>query len=121
MRFFLVFFLVLGLTLPAVHALAARKQKNVEPEVTLTTVVKVRASYDNAKCILTGNLISKLLAKNDEYLFRDSSAEVIVRISPEVLAGRRIDPSALVQIHGSVNKAFGKPAKVDVNKLEILQ
>lgn len=121
MRFFLVFFLVLGLSLPAGHAMAARKKKNVQPEATLTTVVKVRASYDNAKCILTGNLVSKLLAKGDEYLFRDSSAEVIVRIRHDVMPGHRISPSALVQIHGSVNKKFGKPTIVEVSRLEILE
>lgn len=85
-----------------------------------STVAKAKASFDDTTCVLTGKIISRQAGTDDEYIFEDSTGQIIVDIDREIFAGRTVTPANTVRISGEVDKDMLKPTKIDVKHLEIL-
>lgn len=86
-----------------------------------TTVSQAQNLPDDSAVILTGNIVSQLPDKDDKYLFRDSTGEIIVDIDEKDFRGQKVTPANVVRITGEIDKDFGRKAEVDVEYLEVLQ
>ncbi len=66
---------------------------------------------------LEGNLVRKV--KDELYLFKDGSGEVLVEIDDDLMTGRNITPENKVRLHGDVDREDGRPS-IEVETLEVL-
>lgn len=126
MRFLLSFLLLLALALPAYAAFdgpgAAPGGGFEGPGAhRVTKAAQVRDARDDTPCVLEGHIISKLTNRDDEYMFKDDSGEVVVDIDSKVFGGRHVTPRSLVRLHGEVDTHKFRPNDVDVKWMEILK
>ena len=84
------------------------------------TVANAQKSRDDARVVLTGNIIQRVASSDDKYVFKDSTGEMIVEIDFGLFAGRTVTPQTKVRLSGKVDKDFMEAPKVDVKVLEIL-
>ena len=84
-------------------------------------VVKNSASVASAPkdspAQLGGNIVRQV--KDELYIFKDASGEVLVEIDDDLMANRNITPDNKVRLRGDVDREDGKPT-VEVDMLEIL-
>lgn len=83
----------------------------------------VKAALDKADDTivqLTGRIISKIAGKDDKYMFRDETGEMIADIDHKYFGGRQISDKDTVRITGKIDKDFGEPTKIDVKNIEIV-
>lgn len=85
------------------------------------TVKEALALPDDARVVLTGNIVSKLAGDDDEYLFKDATGEIRVEIDRKVFAGRTITPETTIRLYGKVDKEIFEKTKVDVKQFEIVK
>ena len=86
-----------------------------------STVEQVKNLADDVIVAVTGNVISKVAGSKDKYNFRDASGEMIVEIDQKRFRGQTVTPETTVRLIGKVDKDFGKPVKLDVKQLEVIQ
>lgn len=87
----------------------------------ITTIAQAKKAFDDAPCVLTGNIIQKLAHSDDKYTFRDKTGEIIVDIDHEKFVGRTVTPNNIVRLYGEVDRDRFKPTKIDVKHLEIVR
>ncbi|MBQ3059558.1 MAG: NirD/YgiW/YdeI family stress tolerance protein [Desulfovibrio sp.] len=85
------------------------------------TAQKALGSRDDTPAVLTGHIVSRVSAADDDYIFRDRTGQIRVEIDDEVFAGRTVTPQNLIRITGEVDKDIIRDGKVDVDVLEILK
>lgn len=85
-----------------------------------STVKAALEKADDSIVQLTGKIISKIAGKDDKYMFRDDTGEVIADIDHKYFGGRQISDKDTVRITGKVDKDFGEPTKIDVKNIEII-
>lgn len=85
------------------------------------TVAKALAAANKSPVVLTGQVVERVAGKDDKYLFQDHSGKIMVEIDQKVFAGREITPQSNVRLFGKLKKYRGKPVRVDVSVLQVLQ
>ena len=131
MKFLLSLILVVSFAVPAFAAYSgpgsngkapAGGFKGPESGAMATTVEKALQLPDNARLILTGNIISKIAGSKDEYMFKDATGEIQVEISDKYFRGLpEVTPETTVRISGKMDKDFAKNPEIDVKNLEIVK
>ena len=129
MRYILTFLLLACLAIPAQAAFRgshADGQKNggfsgPVSGAMAETVKDAKALPDDARVVLTGNIISQLAGSKDEYIFKDATGEIQVEISPKIFRGLDITPDDRVRISGKIDKDMGREPEIDVKLLEKIQ
>lgn len=84
-----------------------------------TTVQAAKGMRDDTHVTLTGNIVSRI--RGDKYLFRDATGEITVEIDDDEFRGQNVSPDNTVRIYGEVEKDFGEPTEIDVDRLDILK
>ncbi|MDE7065345.1 MAG: NirD/YgiW/YdeI family stress tolerance protein [Desulfovibrionaceae bacterium] len=87
----------------------------------VTRAAQVRDARDDTPCVLEGHIVSKVTGREDEYMFKDDSGEVVVDIDDKVFGGRRVTPQNRVRLHGEVDTHKFRANDVDVKWMEILK
>jgi len=86
-----------------------------------TTVVKLKRLEKGTSVTLTGNIIKKL--KNNNYIFKDSTGQINVKISAKLIKKLTITPEIGVTISGELDKfmraGIGSSNTIIVDKVEI--
>jgi len=86
-----------------------------------TTVVKLKRLDKGTSVTLTGNIIKKL--KNNNYIFKDSTGQINVKIRAKLIKELTITPKAGVTISGELDKfmraGIGSSNTIIVDKVEI--
>lgn len=82
------------------------------------TVAAAKQLADDARVVLTGNIVSQLAGSKNEYIFKDATGEIQVEIAPRVFRGLNITPDDKVRISGKVDKDMGKDIEIDVKVIE---
>ena len=70
------------------------------------SVAQAQASYDKTSVIVKGNIVQAI--GGDNYLFRDASGEIILKIGPKewMYFGATITPSDTIEISGEVHRDY---------------
>lgn len=84
-----------------------------------TTVQAAKGMRDDTHVTLTGNIVSRI--SGDKYLFRDATGEITIEIDDDDFRGQNVSPDNTVRIFGEVEKDFGEPAEIDVDRLDVLK
>lgn len=79
----------------------------------ITTVQQALKGSDNATVVLQGNII-KRLKDEDEFLFRDSTGEIVIEVEDEAWNGQDVSPSDKITIEGKVDTHKTRKSSVDV-------
>lgn len=85
------------------------------------TVAGAKNLPDNAPVVLVGNIVSKVAGSKKKYIFRDSSGEIVLEISPKVFKGLDVTPADTVRVSGKLDQDFGEEPEVEVKELEALK
>lgn len=125
MRYILSLLLVAFLSLPAYAAQNAPRMQGGPGGFSgpvsgsmADTVAAAKQLADDARVVLTGNIVSQLAGSKDEYIFKDATGEIQVEISPRVFRGLNITPDDKVRISGKIDKDMGKDIEIEVKVLE---
>lgn len=88
------------------------------PEI--TTASAVASAKDDQKVRLKGKIVGK--QNGNEYMFRDSSGQVLVEIGSRAVKGsnKQLAAGTEVEIQGEVDTRKGKPAKVEAKQVTVL-
>lgn len=87
----------------------------------VTKAAQVRSAHDDTPCVLEGYIVSKITGREDDYIFRDDSGDVVVDIDHKKFGGRRVTPQNLVRLYGEVDTHNFRANDVDVDWMEILK
>ena len=73
-------------------------------QVQTVTVAQTQTFYDKTPVILKGNIVQAI--GGDNYIFRDSSGDIILKIGPKewMYFGSTIGPSDTIEISGEVHR-----------------
>lgn len=85
------------------------------------TVEKAKTLPNKSRVMLTGNIVSKLAGSRDEYVFKDSTGEMVIEIAPKRFGGNTVTPQNQVRVSGKMAKESHKDAELDVSHLEVLK
>ncbi len=110
-------FLFLLILFFAVPALAGFQGPGATGKV--QTVKEASALPDDARVVLEGNVIRQL--RHEHYIFKDASGEIEVEIDDDELKGIEINPQTRVRIAGEIDREHDRPARVDVDRVEIMK
>ncbi|MDO4430267.1 MAG: NirD/YgiW/YdeI family stress tolerance protein [Lonepinella koalarum] len=83
----------------------------------ITTVQQALKGADNAPVVLQGNII-KRLKDDDEFLFRDSTGEIVIEVEDEAWNGQEIGPSDKITIEGKVDTHTTRKSSIDVHYIK---
>lgn len=121
------------LALLAVPTLAAEKGSLVEENIKTggfegpvagakaDTVAKAIKLGQDESAVLTGNVIASLADEKNEYIFKDGTGEINVRISPKQFRGNVINPQTRVRLIGKIDKSDTGTLRLKVSSLEVLK
>ena len=86
----------------------------------LTTASAVKTAKDDQKVQLRGKIVSK--QKGNEYMFQDSSGQVLVEIGSRAVKGsnKQLAAGTEVEIEGEVDTRRGKEPKVEAKQVNVL-
>jgi uncharacterized protein (TIGR00156 family) len=86
----------------------------------ITTASGVASGKDDQKVQLRGKIVSK--QGGNEYMFQDSSGQVLVEIGSKALKGsnKQLAAGTEVEIQGEVDTRKGKAAKVEANSVTVV-
>ena len=76
---------------------------------------------DDARVTLTGKIVSKLAGSKDEYIFKDDTGEIQVKIKPKAFGGLDITDTTNIRISGKMDKDFAEKPEIDVKHIEIVK
>lgn len=85
------------------------------------TVQAALGMPDDARVVLTGNIVSQVAGSKDRYMFKDATGEMVVEIKGKVFAGRSVTPETTVRLAGKIDKDWNEPIELDVKMLEIVK
>lgn len=132
MRYLLSFLFMALLAAPVLAAPPAAVEKLGEPQIRggfegpvsgsmAETVEKARSLPDGARVILTGSVISRVAGEKDEYVFKDATGEIPVKISAKKFRDMKITPQSKVRVSGKLDrsKKNAGDAKIEVKMLEL--
>lgn len=83
------------------------------------TVEQIKSMWDDTWVTVKGNILKQL--SKDEYLFKDSSGEIVVEIDSKYWAGVEVSSNDVVELSGEVDrKVLGVKldVKVPVKKIQ---
>lgn len=125
MRYVLALVLALFIAAPAMAAFQGPGTekggfKGPGSQAPAMTVSQARALPDDARVVLTGNIVQQLPGDHDKYMFRDATGEIVVDIDTKDFRGQTVTPANTVRITGEVDKEFGRGAEIDCKYLEVL-
>lgn len=83
-----------------------------------TTVAQAKAAPDDSIVLIQGYIVEQI--KRDNYLFRDSTGNIRVKIDRDKWAGQVVTPETLVEIWGEVDQDRDS-TKIDVKSIRIVQ
>lgn len=77
----------------------------------------------DGRVVLTGNIVSRVVGENNEYMFKDGTGEIQVRITPKQFRDNKVTPVTKVQIVGKIDKSANSPdsARLKATSLEVLK
>jgi|GEM_PF-300138 len=107
---------LVGSTAAAVPTLATAQFTGPGATETLSTVSAVKNAYDDAYVELDGYIVNKV--RDEEYMFRDDSGEIMIEIDDEDFRGQAVTPQTEVTIKGEVDKDWND-VKIDVDMIEL--
>lgn len=86
------------------------------------TVAKALELPQDGTVMLTGNIISRVAAERNDYIFKDSTGQMTVRITPKYFKNHKITPKTRVRLVGKIDKPEDNndKTKVKVTLLEVL-
>jgi uncharacterized protein (TIGR00156 family) len=87
---------------------------------TITSAQGVATAKDDQKVQLRGKIVSK--QKGNEYMFQDSTGNVLVEIGSRAVKGdnKQLAAGTEVEIQGEVDTRKGKPAKVEAKQVTVV-
>lgn len=88
------------------------------PSPVLTDVISALNGNNEAKVVLTGNLISSL--GDEDYVFQDKTGDITVEIDHDIWLGKVITPKMEIKIIGEVDRDWFKTT-IDVDHIEIVE
>lgn len=133
MRFIILFILAVFLASPACAEFVGPGSKSGAPAglkggfhgpvsgAKAETAAGAKNLSDNSPVVLVGNIVSKVAGSKKKYMFRDSSGEIILEISPKIFKGMDVTPANTVRVSGKVDQDFGQEPEVEVKDLELLK
>jgi len=73
-------------------------------QVQIVTVTQTQTFYDKTPVIVRGNIVEAI--GGDNYIFRDSSGDIILKIGPKewMYFGSTIGPSDTIEISGEIHR-----------------
>lgn len=126
MKKLLAIIFVLALAVPSYAAYTgpAGKQPGFKGPAATTeasTVAEALKLADDARVILTGNIVSQL--SKDEYTFKDATGEIIIEVNPKTFRALGVDvtPETQVRIFGKMDKDFAQKPEIEVKHIEIIK
>lgn len=122
MRYFMAIFLVLALSAPV---MAAKGASTAEETATGGFEGPVRAAQtetienalkmpEDSPVKLTGNIIASVEGDKNVYIFKDSTGEIPVIITPRQFKDTKVTPSTKLIITGKITKPAGSPDKIQI-------
>lgn len=86
---------------------------------TVATAIK---QAQDARIVLTGNITSSVAGEKNLYMFKDSTGEMQVVITPKQFKGNKITPKDKVRLSGKLEKQASSPdmARLRVRDLEVV-
>ncbi len=84
------------------------------------TVREISKAADDTYCVLEGRIISQG-PKHDLYYFKDSSGQILVKISAKRFRGRDITPENIIRIYGETDYDLMETPKIDVKDFDVIQ
>ena len=88
-------------------------------QVQTVTVAQTQAFYDKTPVIIKGNIVQAI--GGDNYIFRDSSGDIILKIGPKewMYFGSTINPSDTIEISGEVHRDKKNRSDVHIHAVSI--
>lgn len=84
----------------------------------VSSVSQLSSMKDDQYVVLQGNIVKQV--GGEDYLFRDTSGEVVVEIDHENWAGVNVTPSDEVRVYGEVDQSWHK-TEVEIHRVEKVQ
>ncbi len=78
------------------------------------TVAAALKASDDTPAIIEGKIIKQI--DNDEFIFKDSTGEIVIDVSKRAWNGQTISPADTIQIRGSVDTEWNK-TEIDVKQV----
>jgi uncharacterized protein (TIGR00156 family) len=88
-------------------------------QVQTVTVAQSQAFYDKTSVIIRGNIVQAI--GGDNYIFRDSSGDIILKIGPKewMFFGSTIGPSDTIEISGEVHRDKKNRSDIHIHAVSI--
>ena len=88
-------------------------------QVQAVTVAQTQAFYDKTPVIVKGSIVQAI--GGDNYLFRDSSGDIVLKIGPRewMYFGSTIGPSDTIEISGEVHRDKKNRSDVHIHAVSI--
>lgn len=87
------------------------------------TVESALKQAQDARIVLTGNIVSSVAGEKNLYVFKDATGEMQVVITPKHFKGNKITPKDQVRLSGKLEKQASAPdaARLRVRDLEVVK
>ena len=105
---------------PSSRSSSPSSSSSAKNAAAITTASGVKSAQDDQKVQLRGKIVSK--QKGNEYMFQDSSGQVLVEIGSKAVKGdnKQLAAGTEVEIQGEVDTRKGKEPKVEAKQVNVL-
>ena len=88
-------------------------------QIQIVTVAQTQTFYDKTPIIVRGNIVQAI--GGDNYIFRDSSGDIILKIGPKewMYFGSTIGPSDTIEISGEVHRDKKNRSDIHIHAVSI--